>query len=134
MALKWHPDRNQQSEEQKQKADKMFKDVNEAYKVLSDPNERRRYDMGAYDADIGGGFGGGGSFSTNIDPNEIFNMFFSQSGGGGTAFMSGGGRSGGMGGMPNLFSFGSDDEDMLFTGAGNDARPGVGHMGGFRAG
>jgi curved DNA-binding protein CbpA len=34
LALKWHPDRNQGSEEEKQKADKMFKDINEAYSVL----------------------------------------------------------------------------------------------------
>jgi len=105
LALKWHPDRNQQSEEQKQKADKMFKDVNEAYKVLTDSNERKRYDMGGYDPDLGGGFGGG-TFTSNIDPNEIFNMFFSSAGGG-ASFMSGGasrpgGRMGGMSGM-NMF-------------------------------
>lgn len=30
LAAKWHPDHNQGSEEEKQKADKMFKDINEA--------------------------------------------------------------------------------------------------------
>lgn len=36
LALKWHPDKNTSSEEQKQLADKMFKDIGEAYAVLSD--------------------------------------------------------------------------------------------------
>ena len=49
LALKWHPDRNQGSEEEKTKADKMFKEVNEAYSVISDPEKRKRFDMGAYD-------------------------------------------------------------------------------------
>ena len=49
----------------------MFKDINEAYSVLSDPDKRKRFDLGAYDpsdptgaAGGFGGFGGGG-----IDPN-----------------------------------------------------------------
>mmetsp|Transcript_46018 Transcript_46018/g.33782 ORF Transcript_46018/g.33782 Transcript_46018/m.33782 type:complete len:254 (+) Transcript_46018:543-1304(+) len=36
MALKWHPDKNSASEEQKVEADKMFKDIGEAFSVLSD--------------------------------------------------------------------------------------------------
>lgn len=70
LALKWHPDRNQGSEEEKLKADKMFKDINEAYSVISDPEKRRIFDMGGYDPtnpNGGGGFpgfggmGGGGA-------------------------------------------------------------------------
>ena len=37
LALKWHPDKNSDTEENKAKAEKMFKEVNEAYAVLSDP-------------------------------------------------------------------------------------------------
>lgn len=44
MALKWHPDKNSGTEEQKETADKMFKDIGEAYAVLSDPKKRSRYD------------------------------------------------------------------------------------------
>ena len=31
LALKWHPDKHKNSEEEKEKADKMFRDINEAY-------------------------------------------------------------------------------------------------------
>jgi len=53
----------------------MFKDVSEAYTVLSDATKKERYDGGAdiEDLDHGHqGFGGGG-----VDPNDIFRMFFS---------------------------------------------------------
>ncbi len=40
MALKWHPDKNTSSEEQKALADKMFKDIGEAYAALSDEKKR----------------------------------------------------------------------------------------------
>ena len=43
-ALKWHPDKNSQSEEQKVKAEKMFKDVNEAMNVLGDKEKREKYE------------------------------------------------------------------------------------------
>ncbi len=42
MALKWHPDRNQ---DKKEKAEEMFKEVNEAFEVLSDPKKRQIYDQ-----------------------------------------------------------------------------------------
>lgn len=39
-SLKWHPDRNGENEDTRKKAEKMFKDVNEAKNVLSDPKKR----------------------------------------------------------------------------------------------
>jgi len=41
LALKWHPDKNTETEEQRVKAEKIFKDLSEAYIVLSDPEKRR---------------------------------------------------------------------------------------------
>ena len=41
LALKWHPDKNSDTEENKVKAEKMFKEVNEAYAVLSDPQKKK---------------------------------------------------------------------------------------------
>ena len=81
-ALRWHPDKNQESDEQRKEADKMFKDIGEAYTVLSDPTKRQRYDGGADIEEIdqgGGGFGGG----HGMDPNDIFKMFFAHGGHGG---------------------------------------------------
>ena len=47
-ALKWHPDKHSAGEEaQREEADKMFKDIGEAYSILSDPEKKRRYDQGA---------------------------------------------------------------------------------------
>ncbi len=70
LAAKWHPDKNQGSEEEMKKADKMFKDINEANTVLSDPDTRRKFDMGAYDpSDPSGGMGGGFG---GMDPHDIF--------------------------------------------------------------
>ena len=66
LALKWHPDRNQGSEEEKVKADKMFKDINEAYSVVSDPEKRRIFDMGGYDpTNPTGGHSGFSGFSSS---------------------------------------------------------------------
>lgn len=57
LAMKWHPDRNSQAtEEEKAKADKMFKEINEAYTVLSDKEERRKFDLGGFDEEGGGGY------------------------------------------------------------------------------
>ena len=78
-ALQWHPDKHSSgTEEQKLNAEKMFKDINEAYSVLSDPQKKTRYDQGAdieeLDNPGAGGFHG--------DPNDIFRMFFGGGGGG----------------------------------------------------
>lgn len=57
LALKWHPDKNSNSEE----STEMFKSISEAYAVLSNPQRRKRYDMyGETSPDEGGmdGFDG----------------------------------------------------------------------------
>jgi DnaJ-class molecular chaperone len=83
LALKWHPDKNNETEELKTKAEKKFKEVNEAYAVLSDPEKRRQHDLGANSEEIDNGmggmggmggmnFGGMGGGMGGIDPNQIF--------------------------------------------------------------
>jgi len=46
LALKWHPDKNNSSEDAQIKANKMFRDVNEANAVLTDSKKRDKYDKG----------------------------------------------------------------------------------------
>lgn len=97
-ALRWHPDKHNETPESYAAAEARFKDVTEANTVLSDPKARRRFDNGEdLEEDQGfggGGFGGGGG----AFPAEMFAQFF---GGGG-----GGGFGGGGGGFPGGFSFG----------------------------
>ena len=45
MAVKWHPDKHGNAEvEQQAEAERMFKDIGEAYSVLSDQNKKEMYD------------------------------------------------------------------------------------------
>ncbi|MDP4133221.1 MAG: DnaJ domain-containing protein, partial [Bacillota bacterium] len=58
MAKKYHPDLNKDDQET---AEKKFKEVNEAYEVLSDPQKKARYDQfghAAFDQTAGGGYSG----------------------------------------------------------------------------
>ena len=99
MAMKYHPDRNSESEESKKMAEKKFIDVNDAYTVLSDPKKRSMYDQGVDPLNPEEAQGGGMHFGG--DASEILKMFF---GGGGSTF---GFSSGGFGNGSNIkFSFG----------------------------
>lgn len=61
-ALEWHPDRHQGSD--KENAEKKFKEVNEAYQVLSDSQKKQAYDQFGHQAFTpGGGMGGGNPFA-----------------------------------------------------------------------
>ena len=127
MALKYHPDRMANADEEtKKQAEEKFKDVNEAYQLLSDPEKRKLIDMGIDPNDpesgspFSGGAGGMGGMG-GIDLSQLFSMF---------------GGAGGMGGgMPGNFTFSSypsgghgsssyyDDDDMN-GGSGFGGMPG----------
>lgn len=103
-ALEWHPDRHK---DDKEAAEKRFKEVNEAYQILSDSQKRSAYDQYGHAAftpgggsPFSGGFGGQGNPFTYTyyssggqqgnpfagfdfgDPFDIFEQFF----GGGSPF------------------------------------------------
>ena len=102
MAMKYHPDRNAESEETKKMAEKKFIDVNDAYSVLSDPKKKRMYDQGVDPLNPEEASGGGMHFGG--DASEILKMFF---GGGGSPFgFSTGGSGFGDGGSFRTFTFG----------------------------
>lgn len=86
-ALEWHPDRHKDN---KEAAEKRFKEINEAYQVLSDENKRKTYDQFGHAAfSPGGGMPGGGNpFAGSGNPfgaGGPFTYTYTQ-GGGGQAF------------------------------------------------
>lgn len=79
MAVKYHPDRNKEKD-----AEEKFKEINEAYSILSDPEKRKVYDTF--------GFAGleGQGMKFNGDFNNVFSSIFEDMFGGGMGDIFGG--------------------------------------------
>ncbi|KAF9589413.1 hypothetical protein IFM89_023689 [Coptis chinensis] len=129
LAMKWHPDKNPNN---KKEAEAKFKEISEAYEVLSDPQKRAVYDQYGEDGLKGqvpppgaGGPEGATYFHTGDgqttfkfnprSPDDIFAEFFGFSGpfggmGGGGGMR--GGRFGGMFGEDVFASFGGEGGSM----------------------
>ncbi|RJF89718.1 molecular chaperone DnaJ [Oleomonas cavernae] len=87
MAMKWHPDKNPGDAE----AEKKFKEMNEAYSVLSDDEKRAAYDRyghAAFEGPGGGPGGGARGFDFGSSFADVFDDLFGE-------FMGRGGQRGG---------------------------------------
>ncbi|XP_055737195.1 dnaJ homolog subfamily B member 6-like [Salvelinus fontinalis] len=82
LALKWHPDKNPDNKED---AERQFKELSEAYEVLSNANKRNLYDQYGKEGLTGSGGGGGGHYHnadhfgggfTFRNPEDVFREFF----------------------------------------------------------
>lgn len=115
LAIKYHPDKNPGNKE----AEEKFKEINEAYSVLSDKTKRQRYDQFGH-AGVGGAGGGAGGnpFAGGFDFNgQTFNFDFG--GGGlddilGAMFGFGGGFRGARRGRDYRTSTTIDFEEAIF--------------------
>ncbi|MDB6072974.1 MAG: dnaJ [Verrucomicrobiaceae bacterium] len=96
LAVQYHPDKNPGDKT----AEDKFKEVGEAYDILSDADKRAAYDRYGHAA-FAGGMGGGGGGGGFHDPFDIFREVFGGAGGGGGGggifeqFFGGGGGGGG---------------------------------------
>ena len=89
LARKYHPDVSEEAD-----AENKFKEVNEAYEVLSDEQKRNLYDRFGHAGVSGTGSGGFGGFDFGVgrDPFEIFEEVFGSFGGFGRSGRRQGGR------------------------------------------
>lgn len=111
LARKYHPDVNKEPD-----AEQKFKEISNAYEVLSDDSKRQIYDRFG-EAGLKGGMGGMGGAGMGGDPfSNPFDIFETFFGGG----MSGMGGMGGMGGMRsrNRPTVGEDQRCVWVGGGG----------------
>lgn len=102
LAKQYHPDLNPNDKV----AETRFKEVNEAYEVLSDKEKRARYDQFGHagvDPNFGGGAAGGSPFQGDFDFGDIFNSVFGGFGG-----------FGGRQANPNAPRRGTDTETSIY--------------------
>ena len=89
-ALEWHPDRHK---EDKEAAERRFKEINEAYQILSDTQKRSAYDQFGHNAfspgGMPGGFGGAGPFGQQTGRYGPFTYTYTTRGGNGGSPFSG---------------------------------------------
>jgi len=91
-AMQYHPDQNKDNPE----AEKKFKELGEAYEVLSDDQKRAAYDRYGHDAFKNGGMNGAGGFARGFNGasaggfSDIFDDIFSEFMGGGRGARRGG--------------------------------------------
>lgn len=75
LAKQYHPDVNPNNKE----AEAKFKEINEAYEILSDSQKKATYDQFGHAAFNGGGAGGGGFYGgAGFDMGDIFESFFGE--------------------------------------------------------
>ena len=108
-AMKYHPDKfANASDAEKKDAEEKFKEINEAYQVLSDNEKKQQYDQFGHAAFEQGGAGFGGGFNAGgFDFGDIFGDIF---GGGGS-----------FGGFEGFSGFGGSSR-RSYVEPGNDLR------------
>jgi len=104
LARKFHPDRHHGDETERAKAEKIFKDINEANQILSDPKKRKQYDDSGCKKGSEHEHSGFSGFN-GMDPNDLFSMFFSNGNGFKFGSNTGGGAARGSKPQQQAYSF-----------------------------